>query len=627
MVTFRPALVGLTTLALAGVSLAASPASAGPPPSGSAAGSSAGLSVASQPVPEPQKQAVAVGRGGAVSSVDPYATRVGLRVLAHGGNATDAAVATAAALGVTEPYSSGMGGGGYFVQYEPSTGEVKVIDGRETAPAAMPRDAFLNPDTGKPYIFTPDLVTSGVSVGVPGTPKTWRRALATWGSWSLARTLRPAVGLAERGFTVDPTFRLQTEENAERLAAMRPTRRLFLPGGELPAVGSTFRNPDLARTYRLLGERGLRVLYRGPIGDQIVDAVQDPPTTAGTDLPAPPGFMRPSDLRDYRVKLRAPTHVRYRGLDVYGMSPSSSGGSTVGEALNILLRLDVRAGDPVQALHSYLEASALAYADRDAYLGDPAYVDVPLQGLLSQDYADQRACRVDPDEARDKPVAPGVPDGTYPGCAANRAGVVADQNEGRSTTHLTVVDRDGQVVSYTLTIEQTGGSAIVVPNRGFLLNNELTDFSPEYEAGDPNRIQGGKRPRSSMSPTIVLKDDEPWLALGSPGGATIITTVLQVLMNRVDLGMNLAQAIAAPRASQQNTVDAYAERSFINRYGELLGEYGHSFVPPGDPGTSAAEIGAVAAVKLLRGGRLLAAAEPERRGGGAAGVVRPDALP
>jgi gamma-glutamyltranspeptidase / glutathione hydrolase len=178
-------------------------------------------------------------------------------------------------------------------------------------------------------------------------------------------------------------------------------------------------------------------------------------------------------------------------------------------------------------------------------------------------------------------------------------------------------------VAYTLTIEQTGGSGIVVPGRGFLLNNELTDFSLEYVATDPNRIQPGKRPRSSMSPTIVMRDGQPWLALGSPGGSTIITTVLQVLLNRIDLGMTLPQAVSAPRASQRNTPDVTAEQAFIDRWGEALRRYGHSFIPPGEPGTSAAEIGAVAAVELRPGGRMLAVAERVRRGGGDAGVVRP----
>ena len=559
-----------------------------------------------------------------MSSVDPDATRVGLRVLRDGGTAVDAAVATAAALGVTEPYSAGLGGGGYFVLYQESTGETEVLDGRETAPAAMPRNAFIDPDTGDPYPFFPDMVTSGVSVGVPGTPRLWEKALDLYGTYSLRDALAPAAELADRGFVVDKTFNLQTEENAERFDAIRPTRRLFLPGGEAPEVGSVFRNPQLARTYRMLGKHGMDMFYRGPIAEQIARVTQDPPTTPGTDLPVPPGFMEESDLADYRVPNRVATEVRYRGLRVRGMPPSSSGGSTVGESLNILRGLDVSENRPVQSLHSYLEASALAFADRSAYVGDSDFVDVPLNALLSRGFAAERACTVDPEQAATKPVAPGEPDGDYDGCPSAAAPAPADDHEGLSTTHLTVADRYGSVVSYTLTIEQTGGSGITVPKRGFLLNNELTDFNWEFVKSDPNRIQPGKRPRSSMSPTIVFKGSDPWLALGSPGGSTIITTVLQVLLNRIDLGMTLPEAIAAPRASQRNTADVTAERAFIDLYGRALRRYGHTFVPPGDPGTSAAEIGAAAAIELLGGGRMLAAAEPVRRGGGDAGVVRPE---
>ena len=559
-----------------------------------------------------------------MSSVDPDATRVGLRVLREGGTAVDAAVATAAALGVTEPYSAGLGGGGYFVLYQESTGETEVLDGRETAPEAMPRNAFLDPDTGDPYPFFPDMVTSGVSVGVPGTPQLWEKALDLYGTYSLRDALAPAAELADRGFVVDKTFNLQTEENAERFDAIRPTRKLFLPGGEAPEVGSVFRNPQLARTYRMLGKHGMDMFYRGPIAEQIARLAQEPPTTPGTDLPVPAGFMEESDLADYRVPHRVATEVRYRGLRVRGMPPSSSGGSTVGESLNILRGLDVSEDRPVQSLHSYLEASALAFADRSAYVGDSDFVDVPLNALLSRGFAAERSCTVDPDQAATKPVAAGDPDGDYDGCPSAAAPAPADDHEGLSTTHLTVADRYGSVVSYTLTIEQTGGSGITVPKRGFLLNNELTDFNWEFVKSDPNRIQPGKRPRSSMSPTIVFKGSEPWLALGSPGGSTIITTVLQVLLNRIDLGMTLPEAIAAPRASQRNTADVTAERAFIDLYGRALRRYGHTFVPPGDPGTSAAEIGAAAAIELLGGGRMLAAAEPVRRGGGDAGVVRPE---
>ncbi len=572
----------------------------------------------------PVKDPVAVGRGGAVSSVDPEATKIGLRVLRRGGTATDAAVAVAAALGVTEPYSAGIGGGGFLLHYDASSGKVHTLDGRETAPMDMPRDAFIDPDTGEPYPFSPDLVTSGVSVGVPGTALLWDKALRRWGSRSLQRALAPAARLADRGFIVDRTFALQTDENAERFGAFEASRDLFLTDGVAPAVGSRFLNPELARTYRRLGRLGVEWLYEGRLGRQVVRNVRDPRTVDDTDLPVPPGFMRRSDLRDYTAPARQPTKVDYLGLDVYGMAPPSSGGSTVGESLNILERLPVSERRPVTSLHLYLEATAAAFADRAANLGDSDFVDVPLRELLSDGFAGERACTIDVDEAAPKPVAEGSPDGEYTVCKRAKAerAPVAD-TEGRSTTHLSVVDRWGDVVSYTLTIEQTGGSGITVPGRGFLLNNELTDFSTVYEADDPNRIQPGKRPRSSMSPTIVLRDGEPWLAVGSPGGSTIITTVLQVLLNRVDLGMNLVEAVEAPRATQRNTGSVVAEQAFIDLYGGDLADFGHTFVPAGDPGTSGAEIGAVAAIELRRNGTLVAVAEPDRRGGGDAAVVRP----
>lgn len=579
--------------------------------------------VAKGPDPDRGKQAVAVGRGGAVSSVDPNATRIGLRVLRSGGNAVDAAVATAAALGVAEPYSAGVGGGGYFVYYDARTRRTRVLDGRETAPRAMPRDAFIDPATGEPYRFSPELVTSGVSVGTPGTPATWVQALRRWGTRSLARTLRPAERLARRGFVVDETFREQTADNAERFAAFTSTKRVFLRNG-LPKVGSRFRNPGLARTYRQFG-RNPGLFRRGGLVRDIVKAVRRPPVTRDSTLPVPRGHLSRRDLREYRVREKAPTAVRYRGFEVLGMPPSSSGGSTVGEALNILERFDLREMDDAEALHHYLEASALAYADRGAYLGDRAFVDVPLRDLLSQRFADERACGLDPEQAQPKPVAAGDVESYDGRCDAPTAPPAdpAPDTEGPSTTHLTVSDRWGNVVSYTLTIEQTGGSGIVVPGRGFLLNNELTDFSHVYDPEDPNRIQPGKRPRSSMAPTIVLRKGRPFLALGSPGGSTIITTVLQTIFNVIDRGMALAPAVAAPRASQRNTAAVTAEPAFIDAHGDALGAYGHELQPAGDALTSRAEIGAATGIQLTRRGKVTAVAEPERRGGGSAMVVRP----
>lgn len=573
---------------------------------------------------ETVKDATATGYGGAVSTVDPEASAAAIEVLRKGGNAADAAVAAAATLGVTEPYSAGIGGGGYFVFYDADTGEVGTIDGRETAPAAIPKDAFIDKTTGQPYRFTPELVTSGVAVGVPGTPATWEQALDRWGSMRLRDALKPAIKVATRGFVVDKTFRQQTLDNKLRFGAFTSTSSLFLPGGDAPAVGSVFKNHDLAETYRLLARKGADGFYYGPLAAEIAATVQAPPKTARTKLPVPAGHLTTADLAAYRALDQEPTKVDYRGLEVYGMAPSSSGGTTTGEALNILDTFDLSGMSRAGTLHHYLEASALAFADRGKYVGDPAFVDVPAAALTDPLFGKERACRIDPLVAATKPVAPGDVS-AYDGVCPASVAAPADEKdtENISTTNLTVADRWGNVVNYTLTIEQTGGSGIVVPGRGFLLNNELTDFSTVYNEADPNRIEPGKRPRSSMAPTIILKDGEPFLALGSPGGSTIITTVLQTILNRVDLGMGIADAIAAPRASQRNTANVTAEPAFIDDYGKQLADYGHTLTPSGDAFTSAAEIGAATAIEFLPDGRMVAAAEPKRRGGGSAMVLRP----
>jgi gamma-glutamyltranspeptidase/glutathione hydrolase len=506
------------------------------------------------------------------------------------------------------------------VHYDAATGEVETIDGRETAPAAIEHDAFIDPATGEPYPFFPDLVTGGVSVGVPGTPATWERALERWGTTSLRQALRLATAVAEEGFVVDQVFHDQTVVNQARFEALTSTSELFLPGGAAPEVGSVFRNPDLAATYRMLARGGVDAFYEGVLAQEIADAVQAPPVADGTTLPVPAGSLTAEDLASYEVVDRDPTVVSYRGYDVYGMAPPSSGGTTVGETLNILEQFDLSSRDVPAALHHYIEASALAFADRSAYLGDGDFVDVPVAGLLDDTYAKERACLLDPAAAAAKPVAAGDAR-SYDGECGEPAGpgLVPEDTESTSTTNLTAVDRWGNVVEYTLTIEQIGGSGIVVPGRGFLLNNELTDFSIEYDADDPNRIEAGKRPRSSMAPTIVLADGRPVLALGSPGGSRIITTVLQMLIHRIDLGMTIEEAIAAPRATPQNSASTTAEPGFIDAYGTALAGYGHTLTPV----RPRPWIGAATAIEIGPGGRLTAVAEPERLGGGSARVVRP----
>ncbi|BET46523.1 gamma-glutamyltransferase [Kitasatospora aureofaciens] len=566
--------------------------------------------------PAAPKTPVAVGYGGAVSSVDRDASAAGIEVLRKGGNAVDAAVATAAALGVTEPYSAGVGGGGYFVYYDAKSRTVRTIDGRETAP--LTADETLFTENGKPLAFA-DAVTSGLAVGTPGTPATWQTALDRWGSRTLSSVLKPAERLARHGFTVDETFRSQTASNEQRFRYFPDTAELFLPGGELPVVGSTFKNPDLARTYKELAREGVGAIYHGELGEDIVDTVNEPPVDPDSGWNARPGDLSAKDLAAYEAKLQAPTKTSYRGLGVYSIAPSSSGGTTVGEALNILERTDLSTADKAGYLHRYIEASRIAFADRGRWVGDPAFEDVPTKELLSQRYADSRECLIKDDAVLTSPLAPGDP--RHPADCAGGGTAAPTTYEGENTTHLTVADKWGNVVAYTLTIEQTGGSGITVPGRGFLLNNELTDFSfaPANPAvHDPNLPGPGKRPRSSIAPTIVLdRHHEPVVALGSPGGATIITTVLQTLTGFLDRKLPLVDAIAAPRASQRNAAQTELEPGLYDSGTRAeLEALGHSFkLNP--------EIGAATAVQRLANGKWLAAAEKVRRGGGSAMVVEP----
>ncbi|MFL1899502.1 gamma-glutamyltransferase [Streptomyces tauricus] len=593
-------------LAVLAVSAAVVSVGAAPPSSGAAAGGSGPA----------EKVPVAVGYGGAVASVDADASAAGVEILRKGGNAVDAAVATAAALGVTEPYSSGIGGGGYFVYYDARSRTVHTIDGRETAPLTADSGLFL--ENGQPIPFA-DAVTSGLGVGTPGTPATWQTALDSWGSQRLGPLLRPAERLARDGFTVDDTFRSQTASNEARFRNFPDTAELFLPGGSLPVVGSTFKNPDLARTYRELGRKGVGALYRGELAEDIVDTVNEPPVDPASGYDARPGDLTLKDLATYRAKRQAPTKTSYRGLGVYSIAPSSSGGTTVGEALNILENTDLSKASDVQYLHRYIEASRIAFADRGRWVGDPAFEDVPTKELLSQRFADSRECLIKDDAVLTSPLAPGDP--RDPAACAAGGTAAPTTYEGENTTHLTAADKWGNVVAYTLTIEQTGGSGITVPDRGFILNNELTDFSfaPASPAvHDPNLPGPGKRPRSSISPTIVLdRHAKPVVALGSPGGATIVTTVLQTLTGFLDRGLPLVDAIAAPRASQRNQTTTELEPGLWNSpLRTRLEGIGHGF-------RQNPEIGAATGVQRLPDGKWLAAAETVRRGGGSAMVVRP----
>ncbi len=555
------------------------------------------------PPPPAVKQATAIGSGGAAATVDLLATQAAIDMMRRGGNAVDAAVAAAGVLGVTEPFSSGIGGGGFMV-IRTARGQVTTIDSRETAPATMKPDSFW--ENGAALAFN-DARFSGMSAGVPGTVAGWEYALKRYGRTSLEKALRSGTDVARKGFVVDQTFFDQTAAVVDYFNDVPSTAAIYLdPDGTPRDVGTTLRNPDMARAYDMIARYGANGFYRGPIAAAMANAAQNPPIAADANHKWRPGLMTERDLAGYRAPERAPTRIGYKGLDVWGMGPPSSGGSTVGEILNILEGYPDLRADRTRALHRFLEASRYSFADRGAYLADPAYFDVPLRCLLSDRFAKERRDLIT-DTAATSPVAAG-------NCSGKNA--AGPDGEGPSTTHLTVADDDGMVVSYTFTIESTGGNGIVVPGWGFLLNNELTDF--DYTSlTAPNKAEGGKRPRSSMSPTIITKHGKPFLAVGSPGGSMIITTVSQVLLERLELGKTLPEAIAAPRASQRNTASTAAEQAFIDTDGVAL-----KLAPYLQTFTTSAEIGATTGIEFLDRGKMLAAAEPIRRGGGSAMVVK-----
>ncbi|HEV7845422.1 MAG TPA: gamma-glutamyltransferase, partial [Thermoleophilaceae bacterium] len=395
-----------------------------------------------------EKQPTATGSGGAAATVDLNGTRAAIQTLRNGGNAVDAAVAAAAVLGVTEPYSCGIGGGGFMV-IRTANGKVTTIDGREESPRTMRPDSFM--ENGTALSFN-DARYSGMSAGIPGTPASWDLALRRYGTWALRRVLRPAIRVASDGFVVDQTFASQTEPNVDWFNDIPSSAAIYLdPDGTPRDVGTTLRNPDLARTYRLLGREGVRAFYGGRLASAMADAAQHPPKAPDANHAWRPGLMTTGDLGRYAAIERRPTHNGYRGLDIWGMGPPSSGGSTVGEALNILEGYRGLAADRVRALHLLLESSRFTFADRNAYLADPDFFDVPLAGLLSDSFAAERRALIDENHAATSPVAPGDPYDNQKGGGRGGKASATISHPRQSTTHLVVSDSKGNVVSYTFT--------------------------------------------------------------------------------------------------------------------------------------------------------------------------------
>jgi len=557
---------------------------------------------------------VATGTGGAVATISAQASQSALAILNQGGNAIDAAVAAAATLGVTDPFSCGIGGGGFMVIYLAKTRRAITIDHRETAPGQAGPQLFQR--GGKPLDFA-TAVASGLSVGVPGTVRGWHEALERYGSMRFSQVLAPAIAVADKGFRINANFSQLLERNEGKFRRFAPTSELYLHQGKALPAGTLLRNPGLARAYREIAQGGVKAFYEGPIARAIVDSVNRPPVAKGIQVPG--GAMTMADLADYEARIRPALRSSYRGYELLGMPLPSSGGPTVAHALNILEGFDLASLPRAQAEHLYIEASRLAFADRNAYLADPEYVDAPLAGLLSRQYAAERRALIDPRSAAPGAVAagdpyryqddPSVPLRTQPAASIKLA------PESAHTTHLTVSDKDGNVVSYTFTIESWGGSGIVVPGYGFLLNNELTDF--DFAAPHPNVPEAGKRPRSSMAPTIALKDGKPAFSIGSPGGSTIITTVLQTIVNYVDFGMPMDAALDAPRISQRNALDTSVEPGFADsEQARALAGFGQRWESPAE------EIGAANALVFNPDGTVTAVSEGRRHGIGTALVQR-----
>ena len=561
-------------------------------------------------LPAGAKSAVASGTGGAVATISEQATQSAMLILNQGGNAVDAAVAAAATLGVTDPFSCGIGGGGFMVIYLAKEKRVITIDHREMAPAAFTPTVFQ--ENGKELDYD-TAIASGAAVGVPGTVRGWHEALSRYGSMSFRQVLAPALGVAKKGFSVNETFNHLTRENERKFQLFSSTSALYLKNGKALAVGTLLKNPGMAKAYDEIAARGHKAFYAGPMARAMVAAVNQPPVAPGVKVRA--GSMTLADLSNYEARIRQPLKSTYRGYELYGMALPSSGGATVAEALNILEAYDLRSMPRANAEHLYLEASRLAFADRNAYLADPEFVEAPLAGLLSKDYATKRRAQISAQRAGGK-AAPGDPypfqnDVSVP-LRPSPARIMA---ESAHTTHLAVSDKEGNVVAYTFTIEAWGGSGIVVPGYGFVLNNEMTDF--DFSGPHPNVPEPGKRPRSSMAPTIVLKDGKPAFTVGSPGGSTIITTVLQTIVNHIDLGLPMDQALGAPRLSQRNDVATDTEPGYIGgASARALDKLGHKW------GAKPEEIGAANAIVFHADGTVTAVSEGARHGSGSALVQK-----
>ncbi|MBW4015412.1 gamma-glutamyltransferase [Moraxella osloensis] len=500
------------------------------------------------------------GKNGMVASEQGLATQVGLDILKQGGNAIDAAVAVGFALAVVLPNAGNIGGGGFMVLHDDKTGKDVAIDFREIAPAKASRDMYL--DNQGNVIDGKSLFTHDAS-GVPGTVAGMEYALKKWGTMPLSKVLEPAIKLADKGFIVSDVLAQTLKEEKSTLGKWSSSKAIFFNNGEPLKSGDLLVQKDLAKSLRLIAKQGAKAFYQGEIATKIAKEMQ-----------SHGGTMALEDLKAYKVVERQPIIGDYRGYKVVTMPPPSSGGVHLIEILNMLEHYPIKEDgvNSAKNIHHMAESMKLAYADRSEYLGDPDFVKIPVTGLTSKAYANERVKTIDDNKARlSSTIKPGKP----------------QPYESDQTTHFSVMDKAGNAAAVTYTLNLNFGSGIVVEGTGILLNNEMDDFSVKpgvpnafgLVGGTANAIEAKKRPLSSMTPTIVMKNNKPWLVTGSPGGARIITTVLQSVVNTIDHEMNPAEAIITPRVHHQWLPDELrVEEGISPDTIKLLQDKGHKVV-------------------------------------------------
>lgn len=499
-------------------------------------------------------------KNGMVATEQELATQIGVDILKAGGNAVDAAVAVGFALAVALPNAGNIGGGGFMMVHDARSGRDIALDFREVAPRGASRNMYLD---DKGHVIDGKSLYTHYAVGVPGTVAGLTHALSRWGSMPLPKVMAPAIALAEKGYPVSVTLAKTLEQEKKNMGRWPATQAIFWKNGAPLKTGDRLVQKDLARSMRLISQQGAKVFYQGAIAQKI--AAEMAPHANALTL---------QDLRDYKVVEREPLRGTYRGYQIVTMPPPSSGGAHLLQILNMMERWPMNqwGANSAQSVHYMTEAMKLAYADRSEYLGDPDFVKIPLQGLISKSYADELAATIQPRKARpSRDIRPGKP----------------QPHESDQTTHYSVVDKAGNAVAVTYTLNTNFGSGIVARGTGILLNNEMDDFSAKpgvanaygLVGGDANAVQAGKRPLSSMTPTMVLKGGKPVLVTGSPGGARIITTVLQQIVNYIDYGMNPLEAAATPRFHHQWSPDELrVEKGFSADTLALLRQWGHNVV-------------------------------------------------